>query len=185
MATAMLQPWRDTEPYRINLFSSPDEIQGLSVHAANFLPEAERNANPGFFLASITGEWKPRVAVVRQRRNIIGIVYGKERRFAGIDTGIVYVDATLSAPPLGTPHVRERVFHSSARAFLSQPGVRALRFAVSPSGPEFSGLQAFAAEEKLEIASMPVENHTTLRLPLDYDAFLQQLRPQRSPEFSR
>src|ERR1700748_1622683 len=102
MATPILQPpWLDAEPYRVNLVTELHQIQRLAVIAADLLPAEEKNNHPGFFLASVSKEWKPYVAVVRQRRKIIGMVYGKERRIAGMGTGVVYIDMTLGAPLMG------------------------------------------------------------------------------------
>jgi hypothetical protein len=175
MATPILQPWLDAEPYRVNLVTELHQIQRLAVIAADLLPSGEKNCHPGFFLASVTKEWKPYVAVVRQRRNIIGMVYGKERRIAGIGTGVVYIDMTLGAPLMGPPLVRERILHSAARAFLHQTGMRALRLAVSPNGPEIAGLEAYAADANVEVERTPFESHSVLRLPINFDLFLQQL----------
>lgn len=184
MATPILQPWLDAEPYRVNLITELNQIQRLAIVSADLLPPNEKNCHPGFFFASVTKEWKPYIAVVRQRRNIIGMVYAKERRLAGIGTGVVYIDATLGAPLMGSPLVRERVFHSAARAFLHQPGMRALRYVVSPSGPEISGLQAYAtANGNVEINTAPVDSHSLLRLPISYEAFLQQLGRQTRGNF--
>jgi hypothetical protein len=184
MAAPILQPWLDAEPYRVTLVTELNQIQRLAIVSADLLASTEKNCHPGFFLASVTKEWKPYIAVVRQRRNIVGMVYGKERRIAGIGTGVVYIDATLGAPLMGSPLVRERVFQSAARGFLHQPGLRALRFVVSPSGPEISGLQAYAAANgKVEINTAPVENNSVLRLPFSYEAFLQQLGRQTRRNF--
>jgi hypothetical protein len=174
MATATLHSPQAARPFSVSVVSSTKDIPRIS---------AEAESRSRFFLASVSESWRPRIAVVRQEDNIVGLVYGKERLIAGFGTGIIYVDTTLGSSVSGPAHLRERVFQDAAEGFLRLPGTRALRFVVPPHGPEISGLRAVSQSDKLDFALTPVNNHVVLSLPHDYEVFLQRLGSQSRRNF--
>jgi len=82
-------------PYTAKILSSPAAILQLEHSVARLTPQHDFTAEPKFFLASISVQWSPRVVVVTRSGIDVGVVYAKERRVAGLPTGLLGIDGRL------------------------------------------------------------------------------------------
>jgi hypothetical protein len=110
--------------------------------------------------------------IIRQADTIVGIVYTKERIFKGFLTGIIFADSTLNSMVIAEPVFREMVLRRGLQALIDRPGVRALRILTPQCGYEYSALSGIAS---LALSRTPVTHHSVLRLPGNYELFLQGL----------
>ena len=162
--------------WSIEILSSPAEIRQLSESAALLLRDRDSTSDPRFFLASIDEKrWIPRVVTVTCAGNLAGIVYAKERKLAGVPTGIIYADATLDAMAVAAPAYRQEVFEISVQRLLERKNSRGLRILIPPQGFEYEAIQKMAGSRLLDVSQAPVENHSVLELPPSYDLFLDNL----------
>jgi len=125
---------------------------------------------PRFFLASVLPQdWKPCVVVVSQGRSIIGLVYCKERKVAGIGIRIAFGDDTLGTMVVARPEETESVMLCAVEALLKR--MAALRFRVASDRLAFLE----SAKANADIHTCRVEHHAHLGLPRTYDEFLAKV----------
>src|SRR5947208_16967266 len=98
------------------IVSSPSDIARLVESVDRLTPHRDITLTPAFFLASLAGNWLPRVAVVCRGNAVVGIVYGKERTIAGFPTGLIYADGRLGTLALARPPDCEDVMLAAVRA---------------------------------------------------------------------
>lgn len=171
-------------PYRAELVCSPGEICRLSEDASYLLKEQAGTRDPHVFLASIDGKaWLPRVVVIARAGSTVGIVYAKERRLAGIPSGLIYADATLGAMVLASPVDRELVLKAGLSRLIDHVGTRGLRVVVPPIGYERDVIQGIVDLRSMDVHYASVRNHCVLNLPPSYDAFLETLGRQTRRNF--
>ncbi len=127
--------------------------------------------------------WIPRVIVVRQSEEMVGIVYAKERRLAGFPTGLVYADATLGSMTVSAPGREEPVFRLAVSALLTTPGILGLRISVPTDGFEKAAAREVAFSLRADISQTPLEYHMALPLPLNYSDFVNGLRSKTRRNF--
>ena len=162
-------------PYTAHVVSSPAEIQQLTESVHRLMPEPDTTVEPRFFLASLGGDWTPRVVVVRRSEAIVGVVYGKERRIGGFSTGIVYGDGRFGNLVVAQPADREDVIVVAITTLFALPSVRAVRLSIPPGDVE---ARAVARAQRLVpfdlgySAATAFETHARLPLPGDYQEFL-------------
>lgn len=162
--------------------------EGIADAALSLFTECENTCNPSFYLASIEKRaWIPRVVVVAQAGSTLGVVYAKERKFAGIPTGLIYADATLDAMVVARSEDRERVFELAIRQLLNRRGFLGLRILVPPAGYENRAIERILASGRLEVRRAGVENHSVLELTPSYESFLAGLgyRTRRNCRYYR
>src|ERR1022692_2487629 len=96
------------DTFAVRVLSSAAAIEQMYVTAVSLSGECEKTCNPRFYLASIDKDaWIPRVVTVTEAGASVGIVYAKERKFAGMATGLIYGDATLDTMVVAMPEHRE------------------------------------------------------------------------------
>lgn len=133
-------------------------------------------SRPDFFIASVSPKWWiPRIVVVRRRDHFIGALYAKERKLAGVPTGIIYSDATLNGMVMAEVQNRSAVFDGGLRALLKSPRTLGIRLTIPPHGYEREVLEELVSDERLHYAAVPRENHMMLQLGEDYEGFLNGL----------
>src|SRR5438067_2545570 len=111
----------DFHPHTAAILSSPSKIREMEPLVAQMMPERDITLEPRFFLASVSSAWTPRAVVVRRDGHVAGIVYAKERRWAGMPTGLVCLDGRL-----GNDHV-EDVLRVAIQALFARRRVVELR----------------------------------------------------------
>jgi hypothetical protein len=158
----------------ITVLSNRADIEGLGHIASPLLANCEFAATPKFFLAAVDENvWAPRVMIVREADTIIGIVYAKERIFAGLPTGIIFADSTLNSMVVAEPLHRETMLRNCLQTLVDNPRVRALRLLLPQSRSEHSALRGISS--KIAISKISVKHHSLLPLPASYDSFLGSL----------
>lgn len=178
------------EPPRLFAAAHPivTAAEGIAGAALSLGAECENTRNPSFYLASIEKKaWIPRVVVVTQGEATVGVVYAKERKFAGVPTGLIYADATLDAMVVARPEDRERVFELAIRQLLNRRGFLGLRILVPPTGFENRAIERILASSRFDVRRAGVENHSVLELPSTYESFLEGLgyRTRRNCRYYR
>jgi hypothetical protein len=124
---------------------------------------------PRFFLASLVSEpYRPCVVAVSRGQRIMGVLYGKERKVAGIPTGIILVDDTLGAMVAAHPGEAEAVIRCAVSALLKRK--TALRWRVPED--RLPLLESLSAVVGADIHTIPGEHHAHLPLPGTYNDFL-------------
>src|ERR1035438_448558 len=150
--------------------------QQASVTAVSLSGDCETARNHRFYLASIAKDaWIPRVVTITQDGSTLGVVYAKERKIAGIATGLFYADATLDAMVVARPENRERVFEDAVRQLVNRRGFRGLRILAPPKGYEDSAIERILASVRLDVRRTRIENHSVLELASSYELFLAGL----------
>jgi hypothetical protein len=139
----------DVDGYSGVILSSQEEIYQLRDTAGRWL---QPDADPKFFLASVSKGWKARVVAVRRAGELVGIVYAKERIIAGIPTGIVYADGSLADITVADPLDRQNVFRIAVDTLLRFPTIRGVRVRILRSGCEVAAIREL-------IASRPLDTH--------------------------
>lgn len=156
-----------------------DAPDGSVAAAASLLEAGECACYSRFYLASIdTCAWIPHLVAVTENGLNLGVVYAKERKFAGMPTGLVYADATIGSMVVAEPEYRERVFELAIRHLIMRPGFRGLRIVAPPGGYEHQVIERMAAPSRFDLRSAPIESHSVLDLPSSYESFVASLGPR-------
>ena len=133
-------------------------------------------SSPRFFVASVTPRtWIPWVLVIKQGDQIAGLVYLKERKIAGIPSGILYGDSTLGAMTISEPDRHRSVLEASLRFLLSSARIRGVRLAVRPDAAELEDIGQISRSLGTDYYSQHAVNHLVLDLPPSYEQFLESL----------
>lgn len=162
--------------YSAHVLSSQAEIERLANESCPLWGGRESIALPRFFLASVDARsWVPRVIVVRRDGATAGIVYAKERKFAGVPTGVIYADAALDSMVVAAVRDRERVLEIAIRRLRETPGCFGLRLSVRTDGFEYAVVNRMLPSLAMDVHCGNVENHAVLDLPRCYESFLENL----------
>jgi hypothetical protein len=141
---------------------------------------------PEFFLASVDNNlWKPHVVTIRSRDRLVGVVYFKEKRIAGLETGLLYADETMGTMVAARIDEYSPVLEVALKCLLSLPVVRGLRMAIPSERLQKDLLQrvALSRDWDLEICDSQAQTHSRLVLPETYETFLNALRPRARRNF--
>lgn len=172
--------------YSATLISSQAEISGLEEIAHSLLSRAHSTLQPRFFSASIAPEeWVPRIVAIRHGDSIVGILYAKERKFAGMLTGIIYADASLGKMIVAEPGHLEDTLCTGLTALFYKRGTRGIRILIPTEGLELPILQKFLPSLPGDTCWTAAKNHSSLALPPSYDLFLQSLGHHTRQDFRR
>lgn len=158
----------------VRLVSDPDEIRALLHSGLSF---RDNSAEPAFFLGSLARNWLPLVAVVsRSGGEIAGLVYLRERLFAGMPSGIIHGDHTFDTMVIAAEQGRDEVLETALRELLAQRRIRGVRLVVDPGSDADRVARRVAAEQQFDVTPSGVESYH-VRLPLadTYAAFLETL----------
>lgn len=168
--------------YSARIVRSESEIRELA-NKEPLLRNCESTLRPRFFLASASQNWIPRLVVVTRGDELAGILYTKEKKLAGISTGLVYVDTTLGSILSVNDWEREAIFRAALEALLKRRGVRGMRIVIPPSGFEMVALKSIPSEMTVDLYCAPTQNHSLLVLPDRYETFLDSLGSQTRRNF--
>lgn len=170
---------------RAKVVSSGSEIESLSSSMARLWPEHRGSMlDPSVFLSSIDASaWIPRIIIVGTPDRMTGAAYFKERRISRFGAGLLYGDATISPLVLADPPNRKRVLRIALQALLSRRSIWGLRILVPPDSYELDAIRETSARLGAGLNYGPAENHWTLPLPRDYQAFLGNLGPRTRRNF--
>jgi hypothetical protein len=162
--------------YSVEILRSPEEIRKLSRDVFSLVEDPAGTRNPCFFLASIDeSAWSPIVVTVSRGESIVGIVYAKERKLAGIPIGLIYADATLDAMLVASLVERESVLSLALQSFIDLSSTRGLRVVVPAAGFERDAIGEFLRDRTLDVHYARVKNHNSISLPDNYEVFLESL----------
>ena len=152
---------------------TPEYVPVVAVSASE---EYENSGKVRLYRASIEeSAWIPHVVAIIHDGSTLGVVCAKERKIAGIATGLFYADATLDAMVVAQPGHRELVFELGVRLLVNRRGFHGLRILVPPGGYEEKAIERILASRRLDVRRMRVENHSVLDLPSSYESFLAGL----------
>jgi len=165
------------------VLSSGTKIRELRLAAGRLMQQADPMLSPEFFLASVSLGWRPRVVAIYSRREVVGLLYAKERVLAGISSGIVYADGSLSSPLLGDPRHRQVFFRVALSSLLAHPRIRAVLLRVPHASDELEAVKQIASFTGLDARSSDLlfedstlwKSHAHLALPGTYEGFLEGL----------
>ncbi len=161
-------------PTRELIYSSAYDLNRLSGQVQHLL-RGRATLDPRFYLASISPtSWNPRVVVISRDQDIVGVVYAKERKIAGISTGLIFIDTVLDNIVTDGSIDTERLVEKAINRLFRDRNVRGLRLFISPGKAEHRGVQSAVMSQSLDGSHAPVEHHAFLRLPANYEHFLQQ-----------
>lgn len=162
--------------------SSAADILQLNDSAGRLTQRYELMLDPGVFLASASGGWRPKVVCVCGASEIVGILYAKERVLYGVPTGIVYADGSLGGFFLASAKCHSNALCIAIEALLDSPGVRGMRLRVLEGSREWHAVTHFADSKFLDVRSTYVaeacrlwKHHAHLPLPDSYNGFLERL----------
>lgn len=175
----------DRHAHSAVVLSAAPDIYQLRDWAPPFL-WAHDTTCPEFFLASLSqGQWAPCVVVVSRGAAVVGVVYAKQRRIAGLSTGIVYADGSLGHMVVADPIDHEDILAVALQQLFTSAGVRGVRLVIPPNGPEQRAVTTAHTAMALDVAYTRVANHSRLLLPHSYQEFLHGLGPQTRRNFRR
>ncbi len=164
------------QAFETAIISSRSEISALLERVSQQLPCQGSSVDPRFFLATVDERvWSPRVVVVSRSGVIAGIVYFKERKIAGIATGMVYGDDTLYSMVLAEPQDRDAVLRAGLEAVMNWRRVWALRIMVPQSGSALLCIREAGLLRNFEVDHVEAENHCDVLIPANYNSFLESL----------
>lgn len=160
----------------LELISKPTAIVALEQRARADLDGLRAIDGPRFFLASLNlSKWIPRIAVIKDGEAIAGLVYAKERKLAGLPTGMLVAHGSLERFVLAAPDRREAVLEAALQFFLSSSRIRGIRLMVPPHGFEAAVCERIASLRKLDLSCRPDSNHQIVPLGESYEAFLNSM----------
>ena len=165
------------------VLSSASQVRGLRNSANRLMQTQNTMLSPEFFLASLPEGWRPKVVAVYSARDVIGVLYAKERIIKGFPTGIVYADGSLGGVLLADHLYHRCAFRVAAETLLASSGIRGMRLRILHSSRDFDAVLQLTASKSLDIEYSPVEdrssplwkNHAHLGLADTYDDFLKTL----------
>jgi hypothetical protein len=132
--------------------------------------------DPAFFLASVDGaRWIPRVLTISSGASIVGFLFAKERKFAGLHLGLIYADDVLGMMIAAKPGLEEQVFEAGLSHLMFSSGAHGLRLLVPPSGYAMNAIRRLTQESPLDVHYGRSDHHTELPLGDSYEAFLKGL----------
>lgn len=186
MRTAVQQAWVGLarQTYATDVFSTERRIRALSGSVEPLLKPGDCTTRPDFFFASVTPRvWTPRVISVQRQGQLAGLVYTKERKVAGVPTGIFFGDATLNGMVAAEPAERGAVFLAAIEALLKRKRTLGLRLLLPPGGFEISALEPLLGAQPVDYASSAAAHHQALPLGHTYEEFLHRLGPRTRRNF--
>ena len=158
--------------YSAAVLSSAAEIQGLQPAVRRSFQQNDTLLDPGFFLASVSEGWAPRVVAVRHGGELGGVVCAKERTVCGVRLGVVYADLTFGCMLLGDSLEQQRTFLIALETLLASPATRGLRLTVRQHSPELAAVRKLLASSHLDTRFSRVKKHLSLVLPDTYEQLL-------------
>ena len=162
--------------YTIEIVHSADHFLWLSQEPWYLRLEPSSTCDPNFYFASVQRSmWVPLAVVVSCGGSKVGIVYAKERKFAGFPLGLIYSDSTLYSMVVADPAHREAVLEAALHGLIDHRGGRGLRLLIPSQGIEHDVIQRFVDLRSLDVTRVDVEHHCVLDLGPSYDAFLETL----------
>lgn len=161
--------------YSAVVLSSPEEIRQLA-HVVWRLTLGQPDAmhQPDFFLSSASEQWTPRVVSVQRKDETIGIVYTREPKIAGLPTGLIFADGSLTSMWIGDRNQQD-VFRLALERLLAYRLVRGIRLRVLAGSPELPAIRSIVASDRLDAHFRRIKPHARLSLPKSYEEFLQGL----------
>jgi hypothetical protein len=169
------------ETSSVEFLSKPCDIAALTERAKPLLADFAATAGPRFFLASITPSlWIPRVVVIQRGALIEGIVYTKERKLAGLRTGMLFGHSTLGTLVVASPGQREAVLEQALTALLASKRTSGIRLLVPPQGFEMAVSERVvqrskASRRQIEFSHRTDSDHQVVPLQASYESFLNTL----------
>ena len=132
--------------------------------------------DPRFFLASLPKGWLPRIVLVTESEQPIGLLYTREKMITGWPSGVFYGDGTLGNLVLAGAGKGGPVLGVAVQKLLDALHVRAVRCLVPPGGDEERIIRKAVTGRNLYLSQTPeVLNHSRLRLARTYEEFLKNL----------
>jgi hypothetical protein len=175
---------RDLDDYSGVVLSSKTAICQLRDVARRLTKQDDSMLDPEFFLASVSKGWKPRVVAVYRTRELVGIMYAKERVISDlVPTGVVYADGSLGGMLLVNPLRQQNVFRAAVDTLLATPGIRSLRLRLPQRSETLGGIRQLTASRPVDAhysrihyrASPLWKYHAHLSLSGSYEQFLKSL----------
>lgn len=180
---AGLSPNQGGNDYSAALFSSKTEILQLKDVARKLMQQDDPMLDPQFFLASLHKGWRPKVVAVYSGREVVGILYTKERTISGIPTGIVFADGSLGGCLLGNSLHRHQSYRVALEALFASPRIRGVQLRVPCCGDDLEPVKQLIASRSLDAQYSRINHndsplwryHAHLRLADTYEQFLTGL----------
>src|ERR1035438_5282331 len=91
-----------------------------------------------------------RVVAVYSGRDLVGILYAKERVISGIPTGVVFADGSLGGILLGNPPYRSSAFRAALEILLASPRIRGVRLRVLRCSDELEAVRQMIGSRPLD-----------------------------------
>jgi hypothetical protein len=129
---------------------------------------------PDFFLSSASEQWKPRVVSVLRAREIVGIVYARERKIAGLPFGLIFADGSFSSMWIGDTGQQD-VFRAALERLLADRMVQGVRLRLLAGSPELRAIRGIISSKTLDVHFKRISAHARLTLPRSYEEFLRSL----------
>ncbi len=156
--------------------SSREDAERLAESVYVLLGHRDDTVDPMFFLASIDRlAWIPVIIAVTKGDLPVGLFYFKERKFAGVPTGIVYADGIREGLVFQDGVGTEALFKSAISHLFDHRGVRALRLLIRGGSHEETAMERFLCSTSLDVRRKHVDYHAVLDLASDYEVFLDRL----------
>jgi hypothetical protein len=172
------------------VLSSYPEILQLRDGARQLMQQDEPLLDPEFFLASVSKGWAPRVVTVYKRRDMVGIMYTRERIISGVPTGVVYADGSLGDILLANPMHQPSALRVAVETLLAASRVYGVRLRFLRGWRELRAIKQLIGDRpfdahysRIEYNDSRIEHndssiwkyHAHLPLPNSYEEFLKSL----------
>src|SRR5580704_6605381 len=100
-------------------------IEQLAELVQRVMPRDPAAIDPRSFLRSLSSDWIARVFVVRCGLEILGVTVTKEKKIAGIPTGVIYADGSLGNLVFAQKENREAVLRAALEKLLGSRRIQA------------------------------------------------------------
>jgi len=179
--------------YSAILLSPNTKIRKLRDVARRLMRAGDPLLDPEAFAASLPLGYRPGIVVVYEARDVVGIIYMRERAVSGIPNGVMYYDGSLSSLVLGNPRHQQKLFRAAMEALLKSPRVRAVRLKILPGSDEHQVVNQLVDSWSIEARYSPIQHddcniwkhHTILPLADTYEQFLEGLGTSTRHNFRR
>jgi hypothetical protein len=165
------------------IYSSAQDINRLSNRVQHLLKGRDM-LDPRFYLASISPHsWSPKVVVIFRDQDVAGIVYAKERKVAGIPTGLIFIDTVLDTLLSDDSLSREELVEKALNRLFANRRIHGLRLFIPPDRAEHRAVRSVIASKAFDASSAVINHHAFLRLPASYELFLEQFGKHKRRNF--
>jgi hypothetical protein len=170
--------------YSIEVLCCVRRIKALEPFVRDLVSVDGVTISPAFFIASLWDHWTPKVVVFRRDDQVCAIAYAKERKVAGIPTGIVYIDSGISSTIFTRNRDHVSILIKAIGALLSARRIRGVRLTLPAEHPLLLELRDRVGHFGLDYDETGAMRHRVLPLGSTFARFMKNIGAKTGATFA-